>query len=285
MTFAKHPNLLAGFKNWIAIGFSGWMVLGITACGGGGGSGPSTPSNPIASSITAGAYIGSVSGKDWISILLPTEATASGVTHFYALHYNSANPDIYSGAGKITGTTSADLTSLSLFPNIAATVRSGTGTLSSPSSGVVRTKLTIDSTSSDIALNINLDHSAPAGYRYNTSASLTSVKDEWQGRWSYGVGFADNFSITISDLGDVTSSSAFQNDCRLTNSKLIPSLDGSNLYSWTAAIPNATQCSLKNQTLMGAAFVTSISEPGKTQRLYLVGVTSEGKGISFKADR
>jgi hypothetical protein len=283
MTFAKHPNLFAGFKTWIAVGFSSLIVLGITACGGGGS--PSTPGNPSASSITAGAYIGTVSGKDWVSILLPTESTAAGVTHFYALHYNSANPDIYSGAGKITGTNSADLTSLSLFPNIAATLRTGTGTLSSPSSGVVRAKLSIDPTASDIALNINLDHSAPAGYSYNTSASLTSVKEVWQGRWSYGVGFVDNFPINISDLGDVTSSSTFQNDCRLTNSKLTPSLDGSNLYSWTATIPNATQCSLKNQTLTGAAFVIPIYEPGKTQRLYLVGVTTDGRGISFKADR
>jgi hypothetical protein len=262
------------------------MTLWLTACGGGGTS-TATPNvtSPTQSLITAGAYLGTVSGKDWISILLPTEPSAAGVSNFYALHYNATDPDLYSGTGQITGNSSATLTKLSMYPNISASVRTGTGTLTSPSSGVVRAALSFAATTSDIALNINLDHSAPTGYVYNTPATLASVKDAWQGRLSYGVGFADNFSITVSALGVVSSSALFQNDCQLTQSLLTPNFDGSNLFTWTASIPNATQCSLKNQTLTGAAFVTPSPVAGKTQRLYLVGVTSDGRGVSFKADR
>ena len=287
--FTQHSNQSSNersdLKTFGGIFLAGLLSLGLLACGGGGGSGSSTPINPVGSLITAGAYMGTVGGKDWISILLPTDASANSVTQFYALHYNAVDPDIYNGAGQITGNSSAMLTKLSVFPNIAASVRTGTGSLTSASSGVVRADLSFAATSSDIALRVNLDHSAPTGYTYNTPATLASVKDVWQGRWSYGVGFADNFSINVSAQGAVTSSAAFQNDCQLTQSTLTPSADGTNLLNWTATIPNATQCSLKNQTLTGAAFVTPSPVAGKTQRIYLVGVTADGRGVSFKADR
>ena len=294
MNFAKLPvllnalqaNLRAHFTG-AALTFSSAVVLGLTACGGGGTSTANNgnPINPVQSLITAGAYMGTVSGKDWISIVLPTEPSAAGISNFYALHYNATDPDLYSGSGQIAGNSSAALTKLSMYPNIAASVRTGTGTPTSASSGVVRAALSFAATTSDIALNINLDHSAPTGYTYNTPATLASMKDTWQGRWSYGVGFADNFSINISAQGVVSSSAAFQNDCQLTQSALTPNFDGTNLFTWTASIPNATQCSLKNQTLTGAAFITPSPVAGKTQRLYLVGVTTDGRGVSFKADR
>jgi len=292
MNYAQRPPLLNGYRAAMRAGLTGLahaltLTLGLTSCGGGGTptANSGNPINPIQSLITAGAYMGTVSGKDWISIVLPTEPSAAGVSNFYALHYNATDPDIYSGTGQITGNSSATLTKLSMYPNIAATVRTGTGTLTSASIGVVRAALNIAATTSDIALTINLDHSAPTGYTYNTPATLASVKDTWQGRWSYGVGFADNFSLSVSAQGAVSSSAAFQNDCQLTQSALTPNFDGSNLFTWTASIPNATQCSLKNQTLTGAAFVTPSPVAGKTQRLYLVGVTPDGRGVSFKADR
>lgn len=287
MNFVKdsteHSKEHFGAKTSLGLVITGFLALGLSACGGGGS--PSTGNNAGSTLITAGAYMGTVSGKDWISILLPTDASANSVTQFYALHYAATDPDIYSGTGQITGNNSASLTKLSVFPNISASVRTGTGSLTSASSGVVRTDLSFAATSSDIALKINLDHSAPSGYTYNTPATLASVKDVWQGRLSYGVGFADNYSINVSAQGAVTSSAAFQNDCQLTQSTLTPSADGNNLLSWTASIPNATQCSLKNQTLTGAAFISPSPVAGKTQRLYLVGVTSDGRGVSFKADR
>ncbi len=280
----EHSKEHSGVKTCLGLVLTGILALSLSACGGGGGN-SSTPINPIGSVITAGAYMGTVGGKDWISILLPTDASANSVTQFYALHYAATDPDIYSGAGQITGNNTASLTKLSVFPNIAASVRTGMGSFTSAGSGVVRADLSFAATSSDIALKINLDHSAPSGYTYNTPATLASVKDVWQGRLSYGLGFADNYSINVSAQGAVTTSAVFQNDCQLTQSTLTPSADGNNLMSWTASIPNATQCSLKNQTLTGAAFISPSPVAGKTQRLYLVGVTSDGRGVSFKADR
>jgi hypothetical protein len=90
----------------------------------------------------------------------------------------------------------------------------------------------------------------------------------------------------VSEQGDVTSNMAFQQDCRLSQGRLAPNFDGLNLYSFSVTFPNATVCTaFGGQSLTGAAFVTASPVAGKTQRLYLVGTTSDGRGISFKADR
>jgi hypothetical protein len=78
---------------------------------------------------------------------------------------------------------------------------------------------------------------------------------------------------------------SFQQDCVLTQGILAPNFDGTNLFTFSVTIPTATQCSLKSQTLNGAAFVTTSPVAGKSQRLYLLGVTTDGRGISFRADR
>jgi hypothetical protein len=57
------------------------------------------------------------------------------------------------------------------------------------------------------------------------------------------------------------------------------------LFALNFFIPNATQCSFKNQMLTGAAFVTSSPFAGKTQRIFVVAISPDGRGISFKADR
>ncbi len=114
------------------------LAAGITACGGGGGTDASsgnppasTPEVPAASVITAGAYVGTLAGKldklpkDFVAILLPTEPASSGVTKFYALHYDDANPDIYSGTGQITGKTSASLAEVAYQRYFASLIRTG----------------------------------------------------------------------------------------------------------------------------------------------------------------
>jgi len=266
----------------------------LSACGGGGSSstGSGTTQPPAApSTMTPGAYLGTkvtVDGveisKDWVSMVLPTSPASTGNAQFYALHYNAADPDIYSGTGQVVGKSSATISSLLLYPKNATSARTGTGSLSSPSNGVVRAELNFAATTL-AAKTISLDHSAPSGYTANTPATLSAVQGTWQGLWSYGVGSADNYSISVSAQGMVSSSAAFQNDCQITQSALTPNFDGTNLFGFTLTIPNATQCALKNQTLTGAAFVTPSPVAGKTQRLYLVGVAPDGRGISFKADR
>ena len=177
------------------------------------------------------------------------------------------------------------MTRVFFYPNISAAVRSGTGTVSNLGNGIVRATLSFPATGIEQGKDINVAASPPSNYKYNTPATLSVVQGSWQGRWSYGFGSVEDFSVSISNLGALTSAMSFQQDCKLTQGALLPNFDGTNLFTFSVTIPTATQCSLKNQTLNGAAFVTTSPVAGKTQRLYIIGVTTDGRGISYKADR
>ena len=266
-------------------------VLALVGCGGGSSGGtavqdttaPTTPSTtPL---IAPGAYVASLNGKDWVAMLLPTTQNSGAVANFYGLHYNATDPDLFSGSGTITETNLATLTRVFVYPNISAAVRTGSGTIANLGNGVMRASLSFPSTGLEQGKDLTVAASAPSNYKYNTPATISSVEGTWQGRWSYGFGYVDNFPLTISSKGDVTSSTSFQQDCVLTQGAVAPNFDGTNLLTFSVTIPTATQCSLKSQTLNGAAFVSTSPVAGKTQRLYLLGVTTDGRGISYKADR
>jgi hypothetical protein len=265
----------------------------IVGCGGGSGSSSSTDASNASpgSSSTAlppqllpGAYVASLLDKDWVGMLLPTKTGTSATYQFLGLHYNGSDPDIYSGSSNVVSANTA-LPLVYVYPNISASVRTGSGTLSHLGNNVVLTSLAFPSAGLELAKSINVAASPPNNYKYNTPASLSTVQGNWTGRLAYSVGFAENFAMSISSAGAISTAMPFQQDCVLSNAKLEPNFDGTNLFSLSLSIPTATQCSLKGQTLNGAAFVTASPLAGKTQRLYLVGVTTDGRGISFKADR
>ena len=280
------------------LAMSTWLfsLLLLAGCGGGstGGSvveettastpAPTTPAPPTPL-INPGAYVASLNGKDWVAMLLPTTQGSGTVTNFYGMHYNAADPDLFSGSGMITGNSSANLSRVFVYPNITAAARTGTGSLSYVGNGAVRASLSFPSTGLEQGKDISVVASAPANYKFNAAPTLGSVQGTWQGRWSYGFGYVDNFSLSISAQGNVTTSMTFQQDCALTQGMLAPNFDGTNLFTISVTIPTATQCSLKSQTLNGAAFVTTSPVAGKSQRLYLIGVTTDGRGISYRADR
>jgi hypothetical protein len=265
----------------------------IVGCGGGSGISSTTDTSNTSSSSSStsspapllpGAYVASLFDKDWVGMLLPTKIGTNTVYHFLGLHYKGDDPDIYSGTSNVISATTA-LPLVYIYPNISASVRTGSGTLSQTGNNVVMTSLTFPAVGLELAKSINVAASSPNNYQYNTPASLSTVQGNWTGRLAYSVGFSENFSMSISSAGAISSSKSFQQDCVLSNAMLSPSFDGTNLFSLNLSIPTATQCSLKSQTLNGAAFVTASPLAGKTQRLYLVGVTTDGRGISFKADR
>jgi hypothetical protein len=265
----------------------------IVGCGGGSGSSSSTDASNTSSggSSTAlppqllpGAYVASLFDKDWVGMLLPTKTGTSTTYQFLGLHYNGSDPDIYSGSSGVVSATTA-LPLVYVYPNISAAVRTGSGTLSQLSNNVVLASLAFPAVGLELAKSIGVAASPPNNYKYNTPASLSTVQGNWSGRLAYSVGFAENFAMSISSAGAISTAMPFQQDCVLSNAKLAPNFDGTNLFSLNLSIPSATQCSLKGQTLNGAAFVTASPLAGKTQRLYLVGVTTDGRGISFKADR
>ncbi|MEY3076951.1 MAG: hypothetical protein RI892_9 [Pseudomonadota bacterium] len=265
----------------------------IVGCGGGSGSSSSTDASNASSGSSSttlppqllpGAYVASLLDKDWVGMLLPTKTGTSATYQFLGLHYNGSDPDIYSGSSNVVSANTA-LPLVYVYPNISASVRTGSGTLSHLGNNVVLTSLAFPSAGLELAKSINVAASPPNNYKYNTPASLSTVQGNWTGRLAYSVGFAENFAMSISSAGAISTAMPFQQDCVLSNAKLAPNFDGTNLFSLNLSIPSATQCSLKGQTLNGAAFVTASPLAGKTQRLYLVGVTTDGRGISFKADR
>jgi hypothetical protein len=255
----------------------------IVGCGGGSGSSGSS-STALPPQLLPGAYVASLFDKDWVGMLLPTKTGTSTTYQFLGLHFNGSDPDIYSGSSNVVSATTA-LPLVYVYPNISAAVRTGSGTLSQLGNNVVLASLVFPATGLELAKSIGVAASPPNNYKYNTPASLSTVQGNWTGRLGYSVGFAENFAMSISSAGAINTSMPFQQDCILSNAKLEPSFDGTNLFSLSLSIPTATQCSLKGQTLNGAAFVTASPLAGKTQRLYLVGVTTDGRGISFKADR
>jgi hypothetical protein len=265
----------------------------IVGCGGGSGSSSSTDASNASSGSSSttsppqllpGAYVASLFDKDWVGMLLPTKTGTSTTYQFLGLHYNGSDPDIYSGSSGVVSATTA-LPLVYVYPNISAAVRTGSGTLSQLGNNVVLASLVFSATGLELAKSIGVAASPPNNYKYNTPASLSTVQGNWSGRLAYSVGFAENFAMSISSAGAISTAMPFQQDCVLSNAKLEPNFDGTNLFSLSLSIPTATQCSLKSQTLNGAAFVTASPLAGKTQRLYLVGVTTDGRGISFKADR
>ena len=291
MNFVKLPSLLNGVNDCMRASVTGiacMMILGLTACGGGGSSTPST-TTPVQSLITAGAYKENVNDPNWVGIVLPNEPSSAGISNFYVLHYKDGNPDIYSGSGQITGKNEASLAQIKLYP-YQSSVRAGTVTLSSSSSGNVQAVLNFPEAGAVNTSATTIGLIAPTGYVYNSAASLGDVQGNWQGSFSFGVGSVSNnaFSINISSLGAISSYMSFSTDCQLTQAVLTPNFDGTNLFRFSAKISDGTYCaanSLANLALTGAAFVTPSPVAGKTQRLYLVGVTTDGRGVSFKADR
>lgn len=283
------------------------LMICLSGCGGGNttadlaGTTPSTTDNNVTGVVgtsdsgnsinntplfmTPGAYVATLNNKDWISIILRTQQGSGAVSNFLSLYYNGTDPDILSGSGLITGTDTAVLSRVLLFQNTVASVRIGNGTLTKPKENSVKAELAFPATGTELAKVISLVAQMPSNYQYNLAPTLNTVQGIWQGRWSYGMGSSDNFTLNVSNQGVISSSLTFQQDCRITQGTLLPNFDGTNLFALNFFIPNATQCSFKNQMLTGAAFVTSSPVAGKTQRIFVVAISPDGRGISFKADR
>jgi hypothetical protein len=278
------------------------LAASLMACGGGtsvsdlaatpapetpssGSSGSTTNTNTAPLILTPGAYVATLNNKDWVTMVLRTQQGSGAVSSFLSLYYNSADPDIVSGSGLIAGSSSAVLNNVMVFQNTLASVRTGSGSLSKPSENALKAELNFPATGAELAKSMSVLASMPSTYQYNVAPALSSVQGTWYGRLSYGIGSSDNFSLVVSAQGAVSSSLNFQQDCRITQSTLLPNFDGTNLFVWHLSIPNATQCSFKNQNLTGAAFVVPSPVAGKTQRLYAVAISTDGRGVSFKADR
>jgi hypothetical protein len=294
MNFCNQYKTLTHLNSWLMKLILCTTAIGISACGGSGSSSTPAPDSPALTLMTAGAYQNPGNIKDWTIILLPNDTTSPNSPNFFALNHkvepvtNVQLPDIYSGFGQITGYNTATLTQIKLHPYSSA-VRSGTGALNSVGSGQVQALINFPApgSGSGSSLAINQTLNAPVGYLYNTAASLATVQGNWQGILSFGT-TNNAYSLNISPTGSISSYMPFAGDCQFALANLTTDYVGTNLFKFTATISDGSACNANtwaNQNLTGAGFVAPITEPGKTQRIYLVGVTADGRGVSFKADR
>ena len=274
----------------------------VTACGGGtsttAGSDPSVPDvtplpitppvvNPNTSTTVApGVYTALLNGKEVTSIVMRNSSTNSASAQLYALQFTAPlDPDIYAGSLSGIGSNLATISKLTYFQNVSGTLRSGTASLTVPSAGLLKTTVSYSATPTEGARDLTWFANPDNRLKLDTPALLETIEGKWVGRWSYAYGYIDNFSLTVSDTGVVSSSMTFQSDCQISNGSVSPALGGVNLFSVSFAVPNATQCFVKSQSLTGVAYVTSSPVSGKTQRLQWIATTADGRGVSFRADR
>lgn len=278
------------------------LTLGalISGCGGGGAAStsgsdpissdpaPTPPAvNPLTSTnVTSGVYTALLNGKEVTSIVMRTSTNNAAAAQLYALYFNApSDPDIYAGTLTGIGSTTANIGNLSYFQNVSGSLRTGTGTLTVPSAGLLKTTMSFASTSTEGVKDLSWLATPDSNLKVDTPASLSAIQGKWVGRWSYAYGAIDDFSLTISETGAVSSSSTFQSDCQINSGRVSPAIGSVNLFSVSFNVPIATLCFLKGQSLTGVAFITSSTTPGKTQRLQWLATASDGRGVSFRADR
>ena len=287
---------------WLVSFLSLTLAALITACGGGTSTtaalDPSVPDvtplpltppvvNPNTSTtVTPGVYTALLNGKEVTSIVMRNSSTNSASAQLYALQFTAPlDPDIYAGSLSGIGSNLATISKLTYFQNVSGTLRSGTASLTVPSAGLLKTTVSYSATPTEGARDLTWFANPDNRLKLDTPALLETIQGKWVGRWSYAYGYIDNFSLTISDTGVVSSSMTFQSDCQISNGSVSPALGGVNLFSVSFAVPNATQCFVKSQSLTGVAYVTSSPVSGKTQRLQWIATTADGRGVSFRADR
>ena len=302
-TWAKRPTL----GTWRALSLSFLTSLLLSACGGGTSTATSADPtnnspNPItppvvnpntSATVSPGVYTALWNGKEITSIVFQTASPANNTAQFYALQFNSPDPDIYAGTATGVGTNTASIVKLTYFQNISGSLRTGTASLSVPSAGLLKTVVSYAATSTEGARDLTWYANPDNALKLDTPALASQLAGRWTGRWTYAFGFIENFSLTFTadpsssepNRLSTTSSTLFQQDCQMTLGEAIPALGGVNLFSVSFKVPQATQCFLKNQTLTGVAYVISSPVAGKTQRLQWLAIAADGRGVSFRADR
>ena len=275
------------------------MALLITSvlmgCGGGGsssgdsGSGAGAGSEVTASQVYSGVYTTSFSnssGNKDITLIINSNSLNSSDGRFYGWQFNSPEasgeqPDIFSGTITGLGSTTARITSLkevSTFNDTPA--QTGSAIFTSPTQG----KLKVDVTKS----GSTIQWSDAVGISLDTTNSLVGT---WTGNLYYPGAVAPfTVSITFSSNLSFTDIQFDGADCRTANGIATLSPSGSYTYNLSMDIINGTGCVLRDDiakpsALSGVAYVTTSPVQERTKRLQWVAITSEGRGLSFRADR
>ena len=264
----------------------------LMGCGGGGSSsgdsGSGAGSEVTASQVYSGVYTTSFSnssGNKDITLIINSNSLNSSDGRFYGWQFNSPEasgeqPDIFSGTITGLGSTTARITSLkevSTFNDTPA--QTGSAIFTSPTQG----KLKVDVTQS----GSTTQWSDAVGISLDTTNSLVGT---WTGNLYYPGAVAPfTVSITFNSNLSFTDIQFDGADCLTDNGIATLSPSGIDTYNLSMDIINATGCVLRDDiakpsSLSGVAYVTTSPVPGK-KRLQWVAITSDGRGLSFRADR
>lgn len=271
----------------------------LMGCGGGGsssgssgsGAGPNTPT----SQVSLGVYttsISNLSGNKDLTLIINSDSASNTNGFFYALQFNSSTnqvqqPDIFSGSIAGIGSTTASISSLTEFSTYLDTLKYGAASFSYPTQD--RLKVVVSESGNTV------DWSDATSITLDTTNSLAAT---WTGNLYYPAGgVTPNLSITFTSSPTSSDSSnlsftvpQFGNTCPTISGNATPSPSDANLYNLSMNLTNNTGCVLRANSgnpgsLTGVAYVTSSPVAGKTKRLQWVAITSQGRGLSFRADR
>jgi hypothetical protein len=271
----------------------------LVGCGGGGssssdtvsdsgsgsvsGPGQQNPAPTVNSGVYTTSFVNSSGSQKALTLVINSDASNSTEGRFYGWQFNSPEatgeqPDIFSGTILGLGSPTSSVLSLKEFSTFKDTLKDGAATFTTPTQG----KLKVDVSQS----GNTIQWSDAVGVTLDTTNSLVGT---WTGNlyfpeavapFTVSITFSSNLSFTDIQFGGT---------CRTSNgSSLSSSVTG--MYNLSMDLANATGCVLRNDyrkpgSLSGVAYVTTSPVAGKTKRLQWVAITSEGRGLSFRADR
>lgn len=258
------------------------LALGLAACGGGGSS-SSTPLN-----VSPGVYSSSAN-NDEILVVLVRNTFDAQTPNWFGLKFTngSADPDFYAASISNIGTSSPSGTSTKYFQNISNLTRTGTTSLSMPTETKLSSTVALQSDGQENANTLTWQTDALNTNQYVFGVSATSLTGSWTGRWSYGAGSAGSQNLDI-QAGQASASQSIGSNCPIGSAQLSPLENGVNVYSVQLSVSAATLCTAFNQAAVsfkGLAYISTSPISGKTRRLNLMAVSTNGKAIFYRGDQ
>ena len=294
--FIQLPQLALP-KAWRATAVGLLVSSQLLGCGGGSGSAPNLtlPPDIVVETIKSGAYTATVThpsgGYKALTLIIKSDSANSANGQFFGLQFNSPEtlpqqPDIFSGSIAGIGSTTARVTGLSEFSTYENELKVGSATFTPLTQGKLKVNVTqggsIIEWNNANGVTLDTQNSLLGDWTGNLYFPTGSVKPNLLIRFTAAPTIADPQNLSFTALG-------FGIDCLTYEGTATPSPSGVNLFNLSMKLPNTTNCDLsklsqQHISLSGVAFITTSPDPSK-KRLQWVATTSDGRGLSFRADR
>lgn len=256
------------------LALSSFVVLSVTACGGGGdaGSKPTAFGGPV-DPAAVGAYAGTITGspiatiKNFVTLIQEDGS-------FWTM-YGAQGTSTYQVSGFMQGTAgtigdgtyrSSDAKDFRTLPAAAATV-SGAYVAGTSLSGTTQY-------ASGGSTRFNGVPVPSSFYNYNTPAQLSGLRGLWSISMTAGTTI-DTVDINISDMGTI-GARASANGCTVTGT-VVPKANGKNVFDVSLSF-GASPCVLARQTVRGVALSHALSG-AQRQLVFLLVNDDRTKGV------